>query len=370
MNITLAIEALSPRLSGIGRYTWELCKRVPYQPGILRVSYVSNGRLVNDPAMELNGPPNSERLRFPKWITAPLHRHFLRTSVTHGPNYFLPPEAETGIITIHDLSVFHYPETHPPERIRHFERDFGSSLDRAIHILTDTETVRRELIAHFGISESNITAVPLGVSDHYRPHSSEELRSRPIGSGLAPGEYALCVSTLEPRKKIAELLCAWRELPANIRNSTPLVLAGADGWLNERLHEQIRDGVAAGWLRYLGFVPEADLALLYAGAKLFLYPSIYEGFGLPPIEAMASGVPVIVANNSCLPEVCGDAALYVDPNDTAGFSATISGAIMDEEWRAIAREKGLKQASGYSWDRCTEQTVQIYREVARVLGRV
>jgi alpha-1,3-rhamnosyl/mannosyltransferase len=205
------------------------------------------------------------------------------------------------------------------------------------------------------------------VTAAFHPREGAEIAEQLAALGIFPGRYALCVSTLEPRKKIAELLYAWRELPTRIRNSTPLVLAGGSGWLNESLREQIRDGVAAGWLRHLGFVPEADLAVLYAGATLFLYPSIYEGFGLPPVEAMASGTPVIVANSSCLPEVCGDAALYIDPNDIAGFSSAIAAALMDAEWRADARKRGLRRAARYQWEECAKQTVQIYRQYQSAL---
>ena len=361
MDVTIVVDALGPQLSGIGRYTWELCRRVPLEPNVGRVGYFANGTYVQrlDAVLDTRSPARN-------WWSKGLSRHLakrrLNRTLVHAPNYFLPREADTGIITVHDLSVFRYPETHPRDRIRAFERHFESSLARALHVITDSETVRRELIVDFGVPETAVTSVFLGVTAAFHPREGAEIAERLAALGVFPGQYALCVSTLEPRKKIAELLYAWRELPTHIRNSTPLVLAGASGWLNESLREQIRDGVAAGWLRHLGFVPEADLALLYAGATLFLYPSIYEGFGLPPAEAMASGTPVIVANSSCLPEVCGDAALYIDPNDIAGFSSAIAAALMDAEWRAEARQQGLKRATRYQWEECAKQTVQIYRQ--------
>jgi alpha-1,3-rhamnosyl/mannosyltransferase len=181
---------------------------------------------------------------------------------------------------------------------------------------------------------------------------------------LTPGAYALCVSTLEPRKKIAELLRAWRELPDSLRRSVPLVLAGAQGWLNEGLHEEIRRGARSGWLKHLGFVPEAHLPALYAGASLFLYPSIYEGFGLPPVEAMASGVPALVAGTSCLPEICGDAAGIVDPDDTTAFNEAITAALSDDAWRSEAHRKGLERSASFSWDRCAADTAAVYRRFA------
>jgi len=361
MDVTIVVDSLGPQLSGIGRYTWELCRRVPLEPDIERVGYFANGAYVQELDSVLD-----RRLPARNWLSKRLARHLakrrLNRTLVHAPNYFLPREAETGTITVHDLSVYRYPETHPTDRIRAFERHFESSLARALHVITDSETVRSELIADFGVPESAVTSVFLGVAAAFYPRGGAEIAEQLAALGVSPGRYALCVSTLEPRKKVTELLHAWGGLPTRIRNSTPLVLAGGSGWLNEPLREQIRDGVAAGWLRHLGFVSEADLALLYAGATLFLYPSIYEGFGLPPVEAMASGTPVIVANSSCLPEVCGDAALYIDPNDIAGFSSAIAAALTDAEWRTDARQRGLNRAARYQWGECAKQTVQIYRQ--------
>src|SRR5206468_12439963 len=127
--------------------------------------------------------------------------------------------------------------------------------------------------------------------------------------------------------------------------------------------EQIDDAAAEGWLVHLGYVAEEDLPALYAGAALFIYPSIYEGFGLPPIEAMASGVPVVVANRSCLPEVCGDAVRYVDPDDDNDFLTAIEESLFNSDWRKQAIDRGLKRAAGYTWGRCVRDTVAVYNFV-------
>lgn len=365
MDVTLLVDALGPQLSGIGRYVWELCTRVPLQPGIDQVGYFAHGRYLErlDPLLDGNLPRS--RRRVPRWIATRLTRRRLRTSLVHGPNYFLPAGAETGIVTVHDLSVFRYPDTHPPDRLVEFERRFATTLAKAAHVITDSETVRRELIADFGVSATNVTAVHLGVAREFQPRAAAALELPLATIGLRPGGYALCVSTVEPRKKIAELIRAWRELPENLRTTMPLVLAGAEGWLNDSLHDEIREGIAAGWLKHVGYVPEGLLLALYAGAALFLYPSTYEGFGLPPLEAMASGVPVLVANRSCLPEICGDAAGYVDPDDVTAFTAAIVRALTDTRWRAEARRKGLERAASFSWDHCAAKTVNIYGSILR-----
>lgn len=364
-DVTLVVDALDSQLSGIGRYVAELCKRVPSHEAIGRVRYLFQREQLDDVQPLLEGKLPRKRRRLLRWADRRLSERRLRDSVVHGPNYFLPQEVETGIITVHDLSVFRYPETHPAERLKAFEREFASSLARASHVITDSETVRREVISEFGLSDAAVTAIPLGVGKVFRPSAPTEIQPALAALGLEAGRYALCVSTLEPRKRMSELIRAWRELPERLRSSTPLVLAGAKGWLNDELHESIRDGVAEGWLRHLGFVPDAQLLALYAGAVLFLYPSTYEGFGLPPIEAMASGVPVLVANRSCLPEICGDAAGYIDPDDIRGFGDAITQALTDSAWRTAARERGLQRAASFNWDRCVATTVSIYNSVFR-----
>jgi glycosyltransferase involved in cell wall biosynthesis len=366
MDVLLCVDALEPQLSGIGRYTWELCKGLAQHEGISSLSYLAGSALVKDPATLML--PKRLRSRRRIWPARLLRRweseRALRTKLVHGPNYFLPAHAETGIITVHDLSVFLYPETHPPSRVRAFEKLFGSSLRRAAHIITDTETVRRELVETCSVDARMVTAVPLGVDPRFKPRSREEIAAVLNRWRLRPGAYGLSVSTFEPRKKIANLIAAWRRLPASLRQGFPLVLAGATGWQNEKLHEQILNGEAEGWLRHLGFVTDSALPELYAGAALFLYPSVYEGFGLPPIEAMASGVPTVVSDRSCLPEVCGNAARYVDPDDEEGFTSLIEDALSDPKWRSDAMQLGLKHVQAFTWGRCVEGTVSVYRSVA------
>jgi alpha-1,3-rhamnosyl/mannosyltransferase len=356
-RVTLCVDALEPNPGGIGRYTWELCKGVANDERLSPLSYFGRGRMLDDPALLLRGDPLPRRPRlWRQWRD----RRAMRSSVVHGPNYFLPPFVERGIITVHDLSVFRFPETHPVERVNAFEREFTSSLARASHVITDTETVRREVIEMFALAPETVTAVPLGVDAAFSPQSAAALAPTLSQWGLQPGAYGLCVSTLEPRKRIAELLAAWRALPRRLRDAFPLVLCGGAGWRNEQLRALVEAGVGGGWLRHLGFVDETLLPHLYAGAGLFIYPSIYEGFGLPPLEALASGVPVMVADRSCLPEVCGDAARYFDADDVDGLAMAIETNLGDVQWRATARERGVARASRFSWAQCVERTVDLY----------
>jgi alpha-1,3-rhamnosyl/mannosyltransferase len=291
-----------------------------------------------------------------------------RVDVVHGPNYVLPKWARQGVITVHDLSVFRYPETHPAKRVADFERDFRSTVSRCVHLITDCETVREEVIAFTGFAPDRVTAVPLGVSGAFRPNPAPELAPVLARYALPTAGYGLAISSLEPRKRIDRLLAAWRNLPSAVRNRYPLVVAGARGWRNDALHQSIARGRDEGWLIPLGFVAEDDLPALYAGAALFIYPSLYEGFGLPPLEAMASGVPTLVAGGTCLPEVTKGAAMVVEPEDLDGFTGAIVRGLEDQEWRKSATSAGIQVAGGYSWDRCADETVGIYQRVVEEMG--
>ena len=362
MRIGLTIDPLSPMLTGIGRYTWELCRGLEGHPGVDDLGFFRYDQWVRDPAAYLHARPFT--LRPPRWVRRLTMRSGFHGRLIHGTNYFLPKRTEIGVLTVHDMSVYHFPEMHPPERLAAFEKGFLASLDRAGHIMTDSHAVREELIAHTGISPAKVTTVHLGVSPKFSPVPPEDreatMRSL-LGENVAT--YLLCVATFEPRKRIEQAILAHARLCERLPKVPPLVLVGAKGWLNDGLHALIERQTARGALIVLGQVDEAHLPHLYAGAHLFLYPSIYEGFGLPPIEAMASGVPVIVSNRSCLPEVTQGAAMMIDPDDVDAFAEAIRRGLEDDIWRREAIDQGVRVATSYTWGKCIENTVDVYRKV-------
>lgn len=368
MNIDLGVEALSPQLTGIGRYTLELMRGLRRHPDVDQLRAIHNGIVANDPegllrrVMPQRPKRRAKLLRWAERKAAAIIP--ARKRLYHGPNFMLPANVEGGIITVHDLSVYKFPEMHPPERIAHFERDFRSSLERAWHILTDTHEVRREVAEFANISKDRITAVHLGVSRDYHPGRATDGSVNYASYGIMPQEYILLVATFEPRKRIDAALNAYHILPEKLKRRYPLVLAGAKGWQNEALHKLMLRDEAKGYVRFLNFVPESDLPGIYSGARIFLYPSIYEGFGLPPIEAMACGVPVIVSNRSCLPEVTNGAAIMIDPDDIDGLAAAIAMSLEDDDLRATTISRGLDVAAGYSWETCVAKTVNVYRQFA------
>ncbi len=361
MRVGLTIDPLSPLLTGIGRYTWELCNGVRAHADVGDLQFFRDEQWFRKPDIFLS--KRRFRLRGPLWMRRYTSRPVFRDRLLHGTNYFLPRRTELGVLTVHDMSVYRYPETHPPERRAAFDKHFMRSIEQAAHVITDSHAVRDEVIAQTGLTPDKVSAIHLGVSDGFTPKAKRG-SNRAVSSllGEEASEYILCVATFEPRKRIEQAILAHARLSER-RQVPPLVLVGAKGWLNDKLHALIEHQTGLGALLVLGQVSEADLPALYAGARLFLYPSIYEGFGLPPIEAMASGVPTIVSNRSCLPEVTQGAAMMIEPDDVDAFGEAIRRGLEDDNWRTEAIEQGLRVASGYTWDNCIENTVNVYRKV-------
>jgi glycosyltransferase involved in cell wall biosynthesis len=285
----------------------------------------------------------------------------LGLEIYHEPNYVPIGYDVPVVITIHDLSWLRYPKTHPADRIRWLERAMPSALTRSAAILVDSEFVRQEVLAAFGVDPARVHTAHLGVSSVFRPRSGEATRATLSALGLVHGRYVLTVGTIEPRKNVQHALEAYAALPEGLRRRYPLVVAGAKGWRAAALEKKLRVLEAAGELRFLGHVPDGDLARLYAGAAVFVFPSLYEGFGLPPLEAMASGVPVLVSNRASLPEVVADGARLLDPERPDLTADALVSLLADERARMALVERGLSHAATFTWEACARRTLDVYR---------
>jgi len=282
--------------------------------------------------------------------------------IYHEPA-FLPFRFDGPIvITIHDLSPLRYPETHPADRVRNFQQYLPDAIERAAMIVVDSEFVGKEVIEMFRVDSQRVRPIHLGVSQEYRPRPVPETRGCAAKYGLEAGKYALAVGTLEPRKNLIQAVEAHSQLPAAARKGVPLVIAGAKGWITGELEAKISASERSGEVRWLGYVPAEDLPLLYSAACFLVYPSIYEGFGLPVLEAMASGVPVITANQASLPEVAGEAAIMVDPRDVNALRDAMQRLIEDEQEGKRRASLGLAQAARFTWRACAEKTLAVYHE--------
>lgn len=288
-----------------------------------------------------------------------------RFDIYHEPNTLPLPFDGPMVITVHDLSWIRHPQAHPPERVRAMSKYFEPGLRKASLVLTDSEFVKRELIDVFGVQSDLIMAVPLGVDALFRPRTVDETYPVLSRHGLTHGRYLLVVGTLEPRKNIQVALHSYMQLPSQLRKQYPLLLVGMKGWNTTLLEQQIEPLVRRGEVRLLGYLPREDLASLISGASALVFPSVYEGFGLPPLEAMACGVPVIASDVASIPEVVGDAGVLINPHDVDAFAEAIQGLLTDSNQRTRLSSRALMRSKEFTWERCIEQTVDAYRHVLK-----
>lgn len=374
MKVILSVEPVRFPLTGIGRYTYELAKVLQNYPQLDELRLFGMAGFV--PQLPTAGEQAAGNQRLKERIQKSrlaseayrrlmplLKRRALRNCddfIYHGPNFYLPPFPGRSIATFHDLSPFKWTDCAPPERIRFMQKELELTLKRADALITDSAFTRLELAEHFGLPLAKIHAVPLASSAEFHPRDAEATRPVLAHYGLTHGGYSLYVGTIEPRKNLLNLLSAYERLPIELRRRWPLLLSGFKGWRSETIHAAIERATRQGWARYLGFVPASDLPALFAGARLFCFPSLYEGFGLPVLEAMSSGIPVVCSNSSSLPEVVGQAALQAEPQDVDDLAALLRQGLEDDEWRTFARAEGLRHSQTFSWARCAEETVEVY----------
>lgn len=284
-----------------------------------------------------------------------------RFDLYHEPAYLLHGKRLPAVVTVHDLSFVHFPETHPAGRVRVLEERMPQSLAHARVVITDSLSVREEIVAHYQVPAHKVHAIPLGVSAGFRPRSAEALTPVLRRFELEHDRYLLCVGTLEPRKNLVRTVRAYAAMPAALRERLPLVVVGAVGWHESAIVKELEPLARAGAARMLSYVDDEGLKALYAGARGLLYPSLYEGFGLPIAEAMASGTPVLTSAIGCMKELGEGAAILVDPNDTSSIARGLERLAGDEAERARLRAAGRERARALTWERCAERTLEVYR---------
>jgi alpha-1,3-rhamnosyl/mannosyltransferase len=235
-------------------------------------------------------------------------------------------------------------------------------------VLVISQDSKRALQRWFGVPDEKITVTYLAAAQAYRPIERAELLEPLAALGLASKGYVLTVGTLEPRKNLSTLFAAFAGLPKTLRQRFPLVVVGMKGWKYDELLGEARALVDAGELRFLGYLEDSQMPVLYAGAAAFCYPSRYEGFGLPALEAMAAGVPVLTSNATSLPEVVGAAGLMVDPDDVGGMRDSLELLLENADLASRMAGLGLERAASFSWERCALETVNVYQRVAKARG--
>lgn len=295
-------------------------------------------------------------------LSLPLELWPLGLDLLHCPD-FIPPFRRPcpAVITVHDLAFLRFPETMTSEGHRYYGQ-VKRAVESAQAIIAVSEATKADMVELLGADSARIRVIYEAPEARFRPLEDEEgVGHFRQGKGL-PQDYILWVSTIEPRKNLGALLRAL----ALLRDrglARPLVAVGERGWLYGDTLRLVEELALDDLVGFYGPASLDELLYLYNGARLFAFPSLYEGFGLPPLEAMACGTPVVAANTSSLPEVLGEAALYVAPNDVEGLAKAIAQAWEDEALRLQMREKGLAQAARYSWRQAAVETLALYREV-------
>lgn len=281
--------------------------------------------------------------------------------VVHGTNFWVPPlKRINGVVTIHDLTFRLFPELCTPA-VQRYKWIVPKVLKRCALILTPSKTVAEQVVSELGFPEDRIVVTPEGVRGSFVGAQPDPALGRRMGIN---GPYVLFAGTQEPRKNLDRLLTSFSQVEGDLQ----LVIVGPQGWGSVDLPALATKLHLGKKVIFSGYLPDADLAALVAGARAFVFPTLYEGFGLPPLEAMAAGIPVVSSDGGSLPEVLGDAPIYCDPLDIESITAAINKGAWDESVRASAVSRGLAQAARYNWRETAELTYRAYKRVASDSG--
>jgi glycosyltransferase involved in cell wall biosynthesis len=376
MHIAVDYTPAALQGAGIGRYTRELIRAlVPLLAPAERLTLLyPRERGPFEPATPWPPAVTWRRLPLPdRWQTILWHRLRLPLAVDwltgpfdlfHAPNFLLPPVRHgKTVLTIHDLAFLIHPEYAYPALQRFLATAVPRALARADHILADSEATRQDAIRLFGLSRERISVIGAGVEPRFRPLDRQTLGPVAVRYGLDAFPFVLTVGTLEPRKNTDGLIRAFATARRAVGFPHHLVIVGDRGWLYEKIFAEVARQQAESFVHFLGFVPDADLPALYNLADLFVYPSHYEGFGLPVLEAMACGTPVLCTDTSSLPEIAGHAAWLVPTDDDEALTAALIHLLTEPERRRELSRRGPPQAARWTWDQAARRLLAVYRSL-------
>ncbi len=375
MRVGLDGYPLASPPTGVGHYTLELAQALallapedsfelispfPFEASIQR-------RLANDSPSNLAGVnPRSATLNR-RWWAAGLPLYLRRNPVDlfHGTNYDVPLwNRKQTVVTIHDLSILLHPESHEPHLVRRARRRLPLMTGAATMVITPSESVKREVCEHLHVSADKIVVTPEAPRRSFHPVPIEETAQTRERLGVEP-KFILFVGTIEPRKNLLTLVRAFDSLLRNSAISPQLVIAGSEGWLMDDLFSFINVSEIKDRVRFTGYLSDADLCALYSSCRICVYPSLYEGFGLPPLEAMACGAPVITSDIPAILETVGTAASLVDPLDMNALAKAMLDLWNDEGGRRQLCNTGQRRAATFSWEQTAKLTYDVYQEVVR-----
>ncbi|MFP4439699.1 MAG: glycosyltransferase family 4 protein [Chloroflexaceae bacterium] len=304
-------------------------------------------------------PTINPRVRIPwEQFLAPLILRRQRADLFHGTLNVVPLACPVpSVVTIHDLAFIRFPYTFRSYNRTYLDLATRVSVRRATRILAVSEHTKREVVGLLGVPAERVVVTPNAARAHFRPPAAEALAAFRTRHRL-PEQFVLYVGTLEPRKNLTTLLDAYAQVAR--RSTVPLLVGGGKGWMYDAVFARLEALGLRDQVHFVGYLDEEELPLWYAAARLFVFPSLYEGFGMPPLEAMACGTPVVTSNSSSLPEVVGDAGLMVAPTDVDALAAAIMRLLNDDFLHADLRERGLRRAQQFAWRTTAERTRDAY----------
>ncbi len=366
--IYLDVSAAVHRRAGLGRYAESLARALVEQfPGRFAMFYNRGAGWQPLAGLE-HVPRRSVAVGYKPWRMAVylgqlagvgFDRLLPEAALFHATEHLLPPFRHVPtVLTVHDLIYHLFPEHHKPLNYYYLNLTMPLYCRRADAIIAVSQSTRSDLIAHYGIDPGKVSVVYEAAAPHFRPASAQHVARVRAGYDL-PERFVLHVGTLEPRKNLSRLVDAFCVLRRDVPDAR-LVLVGAKGWLYEGFFRRLEDLGLQDSVQLLGYVPDADLPAVYSAATVCVLPSVYEGFGLPVLEAMACGVPVACSRAASLPEVGGEAVRYFDPLDSDDMAAALRDVWHDEELRHEMAQQGLAQAARFSWSRAAVETLAVY----------
>ncbi len=360
---------LCRKRTGVGHYTLELGRSLAAIASEHEFEIVSPSAFSS---MDVSLPPNLElinanldRLRRRGWwsIYLPLYCRRASFALFHGTNFALPYWTPCPtVLTIHDLSLLLYPETHEKHLVRRARIKLPLAVRKATAIITPSETVKGEVCGHLGVSTDKVFAIPEAARACFYPMPASE--SRPVCQRLGvEAEFILFVGTVEPRKNLLTLSRAFEQIIRSTSSPLQLVIAGDKGWLSGDLMNYLRDHQLRERVLFTGHLPDDDLRALYSACRVFVYPSLYEGFGLPLLEAMACGAPVVTSRIPSIVETVGDVARLISPTDVEDLARGITALLDDASEREHRSTTGIMHAKKFSWERTATATWDVYQKV-------
>lgn len=362
MNIGI-IYQLGNDLTGVGKYTYNLVDSLTKISSKHTIHLICDRALIGafDTAIHISNPfPFIKTYAWYPYMMNALKEYDL--DVVHNPTQVptLFSSSHKYVMTVHDLTPFLLPKESKLFRPLIYKLLFPRTYRSSDIIITDSNHTKRDLERCFGTNK-NINVIPLAADRKYKPLDDEKILNVKLKYNLM-NPYVLYVGTLEPRKNIITLLKSFYKLRNRMANYK-LVIVGGRGWKYKKIFETVTALNIQSSVLFMGYVPESDLPALYNAADLFVYPSLYEGFGLPPLEAMACGTPIITSNTSSLPEVVGNAGLMIDPYNIDKLADSMYGVLIDEDLQANMIQKGINRAKMFSWERCASETLKSYENV-------